>query len=136
VSKDPIAYLARDGRRFELTFPEYGLTVRGPYAEWVLEAAAEIIGKLERTKAESAVEELNMLKNFGDENVSDLDVESTKYEQNLRFETVPQCVVTMNDMDYRWVSRDGRRGDGKQQPIERLHDMSLTRNGTFLVNQQ
>jgi hypothetical protein len=136
VSKDPIAYLARDGRRFELTFPEYGLTVRGPYAEWVLEAAAEIIGKLERTKAESAVEELNMLKDFGDENVSDLDVESTKYEQTLRFETVPQCVVTMNDMDYRWVSRDGRQGDGKHQPIERLHDMSLTRNGTFFVNQQ
>jgi hypothetical protein len=136
VGKDPIAYLARDGRRFELTFPEYGLSVRGPYAEWVLEAAAEIIGKLERTKAETAVDELNMLKEFGDENVTDLDVESAKYEQNLRFETVPQCVVTMNDMDYRWVSRDGREASSQHQPIERLHDISLTRSGSFLVNQQ
>jgi hypothetical protein len=134
VSKDAIAYLVRDGRRFELNFPEYALTVRGPYAEWVLEAAAEIIGKLEKTKSESQVDELKMLKEFGDESISDLEVESAKYEQNLRFETVPQCVVTMNDMDYRWVARDGRKEDG--QPIERLHDISLTRNGSFLINQQ
>jgi hypothetical protein len=135
VSKDAIAYLARDGRRYELKFPEYGLTVRGPYAEWVLEAAAEIIGKLERTKGESLVEELRMLKDFDDGVTTDLDVESAKYEHGLRFETIPQCVVTMNDMDYRWVSSEGRKDEGPQ-PMQRLHDISLTRNGSFLVNQQ
>lgn len=135
MSKDAIAYLARDGRRFELKFPEYGLTVRGPYAEWVLEAAAEIIGRIERTKGESLVEELKMLKEFGDGDTSELEVESAKYEVGLRFDTVPQCVVTMNDLDYRWVSKDGRKSD-ETQPMQRLHDISMTRNGSFLINQQ
>jgi hypothetical protein len=121
VSKDAIAYLAKDGRRFELNFPEYALTIRGPYVEWVLEAAAEIIGKVERTKAESAVEEMQ--------------IDSAKYEQATRFETIPQCVVTMNEMDYRWVAKDGRKPED-QTPMQRLHDISLTRNGTFLTNER
>lgn len=29
--------------RFEFRYPELGLTVRGAYADWVLEAAAEIL---------------------------------------------------------------------------------------------
>jgi hypothetical protein len=135
VSKDAIACLSKDGRRFELTFPEYGLTVRGPYVEWVLEAAAEIIGKMEQTKAESTVEEMQMLKEFGDSATSDLEIEAAKYEQSLRFETVPQCVITMNEMDYRWVSKVGRKPDN-DTPMQRLHDISLTRNGSFLLNQQ
>jgi hypothetical protein len=134
VSKDAIAYLAKDGRRFELSFPEYALTIRGPYVEWLLEAAAEIIGKFERTKAEGTVEEMKMLKEFGDSTTTDTEIEAAKYEQVTRFETVPQCVVTMNEMDYRWVSKEGRKGD-EIAPMERLHDMSLTRNGTFLHNQ-
>jgi hypothetical protein len=135
VSKDAIAYLAKDGRRFELNFPEYALTIRGPYVEWVLEAAAEIIGKVERTKAESAVEEMQMLKDFGDESIGDLEIDSAKYEQATRFETIPQCVVTMNEMDYRWVAKDGRKPED-QTPMQRLHDISLTRNGTFLTNER
>jgi hypothetical protein len=135
VSKDAIAYLAKDGRRYEMNFPEYALTVRGPYIEWVLEAAAEIISTFERTKAESSVEELQMLKEFGDSGTSDIEIASAKYEQDVRFETVPQCVVTMNELDYRWVSKAGRKGD-EITPMQRLHDLSLTRNGTFLHNQQ
>ncbi|MGL4636218.1 MAG: hypothetical protein ACRCWF_09575 [Beijerinckiaceae bacterium] len=135
MSKDAIATLSKDGRRFELTFPEYGLTVRGPYVEWVLEASAEIISKMELTKAESTVEEMQMLKEFGDSGTSELEIESAKYEQTLRFETVPQCVVTMNEMDYRWVSKVGRKADN-DTPMQRLHDISLTRNGSFLINQQ
>jgi hypothetical protein len=134
VSNNAIAYLAKDGRRFELNFPEYALTVRGPYVEWVLEAAAEIIGKFERTKAESGVEELQMLKDFGDGVTTELDIQAARYEQGTRFETVPQCVVTMNEMDYRWVAKEGRKGD-EFAPMQRLHDLSLTRNGTFLHNQ-
>jgi hypothetical protein len=134
VSKDAIAYLAKDGRRFELHFPEYALTVRGPYVEWVLEAAAEIIGKFERTKVESSIEEMSMLQEFDNGATTDIDIQAARYEKEVRFETVPQCVVTMNEMDYRWVSKEGRKGD-EIAPMQRLHDLSLTRNGTFLQNQ-
>jgi hypothetical protein len=134
VSKDAIAFLTRNGNRFELTYPEYGLTIRGPHAEWVLEAAADIIAKFEKTRMESVVEELTMLREFGDNNIGDIEIETARYEANARFETVPQCVVTMNDMDYRWVQVAARK-DGPDAPMERLHDMSLTRNNTFLQNQ-
>jgi hypothetical protein len=133
VGKDPIAVLTKNGSRFELNYPEYGLTVRGPYVEWVLEAAADIIAKFEKTKAESVVEELKMLREFGDNNVNEIEIETAGYEANVRFETVPQCVVTMNEMDYRWVQSAGRK-EGANGPMERLHDMSLTRNNTFLAN--
>lgn len=136
MTKDAIAFLAKDGRRFELHFPEYDLTVRGPYAEWVLEAAAEIVGRLERTKAETTIEEMEMLKDFGADATTEIEIESGRYELTRRFETIPQCIVTMNDMDYRWVSRDGRPGGDANGFVQRLHDLSLTRNGTFLTNQQ
>jgi hypothetical protein len=135
VSKDAIAYLAKDGRRFEMTFPEYALTVRGPYIEWVLEAAAEIISGFERTKAECTVEEMQMLKDFGDTGTGDVSIESAKYELDVRFETIPQCVVTMNEMDYRWVAKAGRKGD-ELTAMQRLHDISLTRGGSVLNNPQ
>lgn len=135
MNKQQIAVLARDGNRFELNFPEYDLIVRGPYIEWVLEAAAEIIAKLEKTKADSAVEELEMLKEFGEMDNAEIEIDSARYHATTRFETVPQCVVQMNEMDYRWVAREGRRGD-ENGPVQRLLDMSLTRNGTFLHNAQ
>ncbi|MGL4239973.1 MAG: hypothetical protein ACRCTI_02550 [Beijerinckiaceae bacterium] len=134
MSKDAIAHLVKDGRRYELNFPEYALTIRGPYIEWVLEAAADIIASFERTKAESAVEELRMLQEFGDGSSRQVDIDTALYEQDVRFETVPQCVISMNEMDYRWVAKEGRKGD-EISPMQRLHDISLTRNGTFLHNQ-
>jgi hypothetical protein len=134
VGKEPIAFLSRNGSRYELNYPDYGLTIRGPYVEWVLEAAADIIARFEKTRMESVVEELTMLKEFGDESTSDIAIEQARYEANTRFETVPQCVVTMNEMDYRWVQGQSRK-EGADAPMERLHDMSLTRNNTFLVNQ-
>lgn len=134
MHKDAIAHLVKDGRRYEMTFPEYALTVRGPYLEWVLEAAADIIQNFERTKSESAIEEMKMLQDFGDGAVSEMDIDTASYEQNIRFETVPQCVVTMNEMDYRWVAQVGRN-DGEISPMKRLHDISLTRSGSFLQDQ-
>ncbi len=65
MQKDAIAHLFKDGRRYEMAFPEYALTIRGPYVEWVLEAAADIIQNFERTKSESTVDELKMLQEFG-----------------------------------------------------------------------
>jgi hypothetical protein len=134
VGKDPIAFLTKNGSRYELNYPDYGLTVRGPHVEWVLAAAADIIARFEKTRMESVVEELVMLKDFGDESTSEVAIEAARYDVNARFETVPQCVVTMNEMDYRWVQPSAQSG-GEAPPMQRLHDMSLTRNNSFLHNQ-
>jgi hypothetical protein len=134
LGKDPIAFLTKNGSRYELSYPDYGLTVRGPHVEWVLAAAADIIERFEKTRMESGIEELKMLREFGDETITEISVEQARYQADQRFETVPQCIVTMNEMDYRWVQPIPGREDTARS-MERLHDMSLTRNNTFLHNQ-
>jgi len=118
---------------FEFHYPEHGLIVRGPYAEWVLEAAAEIIAQTEKLRSDGQIEELKTLAEFGE--ADEMEVDSASFDANARFETVPQCTVSMGSMDYRWMSAAGRTDDmTPDEPIKRIHDMSKTRNDTFLKN--
>lgn len=121
--------------RFEFQYPELGLTVRGAHAEWVLEAAAEILRETEKMRVESHIDELKTLAEFGE--VDEIEVDSVLNDANQRFEIIPQCVVSMGTMDYKWTSPDGRP-DGSSglghNLLKRIHDMSLTRNNTFLSN--
>lgn len=118
---------------YEFHYPEHGLVVRGQYVEWVLEAAAEIIAQTEKLKADGHIEELKTLAEFGE--ADEMEVDTAAFDANTRFETVPQCTVSMGSMDYRWMSQVGRDGEPeKHQPIQRIHDMSKTRNDTFLKN--
>ncbi len=133
MSKEAVGSLTQSSGRFEFTLPELNLMVRGPYAEWVLEAAAEIIHQSEKLKSEGRVEELEMLKEFGEDG-AEIELDSAKYENLARFEAVPQCLVSMGDTDYRWVSKDGRK-EGENAYVQRVHDMSLTRHDTFLADQ-
>jgi hypothetical protein len=44
----------------------------------------------------------------------------------------------MGDMDYRWVAPEGRaklREEFDGHPMKRVHDMALTRNDSFLANE-
>lgn len=123
--------LRKEGNRFVFSLPELEITVRGDYVEWVLEAAAEVIALAEKTRAHSQVEELETLVEF--EEASEIDLDIAKSESQTRFEIVPQCQVSLGDGDFRWVSASGR-GEG-DHPITRLNDMSLTRNDTFLRNE-
>jgi len=117
--------------RYELACPALGLIVRAPHAEWVLEAGAEIIAQTEKLRMEGLIEELSMLAEFGD--ASSVEVDAAKYETAARFEAVPQCIVSLGDNDFRWVSTAGRKPG--ERGLQRLFDMSLTRNDTFLVDQ-
>jgi len=130
VTNEPLAQLFKRDARFELVYPEYGLSLRAPYAEWLFEAAAEILSRIEKLRIEGTIEELEMLKEFGDADATDTQIDSVKYENSNRFDVVPQCLVTMGDIDYRWisaVSRDPQVGKFGQ----RLHDMSLTRSDNY-----
>jgi hypothetical protein len=128
-----IGFLRKNGPSFEFHYPEHALIVRGSYIEWVLEAAAEIISQTEKLKADGHLEELKALAEFGE--ADEVEIDSALYDANARFEVVPQCLVSMGSMDYRWISAVGRRTDPEpEQPMQRIHDMSRTRHDTFLKN--
>lgn len=133
---DNIGYLREHEGRFEFHFSELALVVRGDYVEWVLEAAAEVISETARLQADSQLEELMTLLEFGE--ATAMDVDSAKFDHKARFEIVPQCIVTMGAMEYKWTSAAGRGQSpdgGGEKPLKRIHDMSLTRNDTFLQNE-
>jgi hypothetical protein len=134
MSEDTIAHLRFIAGRFEFVYPDFGLIVRGPYIEWVLEAAAEIIARTEKLRAEGSKEELTMLAEFGEPN-SDMELDSLNFETKSRFEILPQCIVSMGAIDYRWVQKDGRTSP-EHVYVERLTDMSKTRSdANWLANE-
>lgn len=125
-----------DGR-YEFRMDQKNLIVRGDHPEWVIQAASEILASTEKLEAESKVDELQTLVEF--EAATDIEVDSAKYALKSRFETIPQCVVTMGQLDYAWAAPKGREMEGKGydgQPIKRVHDMSLTYNNSFLKNEE
>lgn len=127
-----LGFLRKQGETYEFHYPEHGLIVRGSYAEWVLEAAAEIIAQTEKLGADGHIEELKALAEFGE--ADEMEIDSAVFDAESRFEKVPQCTVSMGSMDYRWVSPVGRHSDEGEPVIARIHDMSRTRNDTFLKN--
>jgi hypothetical protein len=124
-----------DGR-FEFRYADLNLIVRGDHPEWVLQAASEVLSKTARLEKESMIDELTSLVEF--EAATETEVDAARYALRERFEIIPQCIVSMGRMDYRWAAHEGRArldpafGD---QPIKRIHDMSLTMNDSFLENE-
>jgi hypothetical protein len=71
------------------------------------------------------------------EAATETEVDAAKYALKERFEILPQCIVSMGRMDYRWVAEEARerlKPEFYSQPIRRIHDMSLTKTDSFLVN--
>ena len=124
-----------DGR-YEFRIAEKGLIVRGDHPEWVIKAASEILETTEKLEAESRLDEMESLVAF--EAVEQIEVDSAKYAMKERFETIPQCLVTLGKMDYRWAAKEGRdklADDFGGHAVRRINDMSLTFNDSFLANE-
>lgn len=127
--------LEADGR-YEFRCEEKNLIVRGDHPEWVIQAAAEILAKTEFLEAESKVDELSSLVEF--EAASEIEVESAKFSMQERFSTIPQCIVTMGRLDYKWAAPEGRKvmdAEYDGHPFRRIHDMSLRFDDSFLKNE-
>lgn len=124
-----------DGR-YEFRYDDLNLIIRGDHPEWVLQAASEVLGKTARLEKESMIDELTSLVEF--EAATETEVDAARYALKERFEIIPQCIVSMGRMDYRWAAEEARKrldpafGD---QPIKRIHDMSLTMGESFLSNE-
>ncbi|ARE42192.1 hypothetical protein RGUI_4051 [Rhodovulum sp. P5] len=124
-----------DGR-YEFRLDEMGLIVRGEHPEWVMQAASEVVSQTARLEAESRLDELEALVEF--EAASEIEVDSAKYAKKERFETIPQCIVTMGKLDYRWAAPEGRAIHADEfdgHPYRRINDMSMTYNDSFLQNE-
>lgn len=122
--------------RYELRVPGKGLIVRGDHPEWVLQAASEVLTTTERFESASKVDELESLVEF--EAATSIEVDAAKYAMKDRFETIPQCIVTLGKMDYRWAAKEGRERlsdefDG--HTMARINDLSLTFHDSFLENE-
>ena len=72
---EQIGFLREHDGRYEFQYDALNLTIRGHYAEWVLEAAAEVISQTERLQAEGYLDELETLCEFCDANEMELDSE-------------------------------------------------------------
>ncbi|MEM8537585.1 MAG: hypothetical protein AAGF56_06965 [Pseudomonadota bacterium] len=124
-----------DGQ-FEFRDPGRNLIVRGEHPEWVLMAAAEVIGNTARLESESLIEEMTAMVEF--DAVEEIELDSAKYAMKDRFELVPQCIVSLGSLDYRWAAEEGRLKKPEEfggQTLKRVHDMSLTKNDSFLDNE-
>lgn len=131
-----IGHLREADGQYEFRDPSRNLIVRGGHPEWVLLAAAEVIGNTARLEAESVVEELTAMMEFDAAEAVELD--SAKYAMKERFELIPQCIVSLGQMDYKWAAPEGRAKKTEEfggHHLRRVHDMSLTKSDSFLKNE-
>ncbi|MEM7520405.1 MAG: hypothetical protein AAF307_05145 [Pseudomonadota bacterium] len=131
-----IGQLSEADGRYEFRLPEMSLVVRGDHPEWVMHAASEIVASVTKNEVDGKIDELETLVEFDE--ASDMDVAAAKYAKKERFEIMPQCIVSMGRIDYRWVAPQGREklnGSFDGQPYTRISDMSLTQNDSFLDNE-
>lgn len=134
---EPIATLRKVQGRYELSFPEKGLVIRGHHPEWVMEAAGEVLADVEKRILDGEIEEATVMAEMGEG--SSVQVDSLKFAAKSRFEILPQCLVSLGDLDFRWVSKDSVAPGASEAPnsrFTRLQDQALTRNDTFLQNEQ
>ena len=127
-----IGRLSESDGQYEFREPGRSLIVRGEHPEWVLLAAAEVIGNTAKLEAASVLEGLTAMVE-----VEAVEVDSAKYAMKERFDLIPQCIVTVGKMDYKWAAPEGRakkQDEFGDQPLKRVHDMSLTRSDSFLTN--
>lgn len=130
---EDVGCLKKAHGRYEFHHSELGIVVRGPYAEWVLMSAAEVIGKMAELTADGDIAELEMLVEVGEAEPVDLDI--ARQDRNQRFEPVPQCVISIGAMEYHWTASEGRSSDGLHEALRRVIDMSKTRSGNWLENE-
>lgn len=102
-----IARLTQIDGHYEFRDPSRSLLVRGAQPEWVLQAAAEVIGNFSRIQAESLVAELTALHTLGAADHADLAAARAEYRQ--RFDHSPRCSITLGMVDYIWASAEGPR---------------------------
>ncbi|MEM6694547.1 MAG: hypothetical protein AAF626_07785 [Pseudomonadota bacterium] len=123
-----------DGR-YEFRLPKYSLLIRGDHPEWVMQAASEVVATVAKNESDGRIDELETLFEF--EEASEIELSAAKFAVKERFEVIPQCLVSMGRVDYKWVAPLGReklQDEFDGMPYKRIADMSLRKHDSFLEN--
>jgi hypothetical protein len=96
--------IADDDGQYEFRDSSRSLIIRGAHPEWVLLAAAEVIGNYARLETESLVEELTVMHRMGAANLTELT--GIRALQRRRFDLSPRCSVSLGTVDYIWASTE------------------------------
>lgn len=123
-------HLGPEHGQYEFRDSSRSLVIRGEHPEWVLQAAAEIIGNCARLESESLVEELTVLHRLGAANLAELT--GARVLQRRRFDLSPRCSVSLGPVDYLWASPagPGLRPEETVQPPLRLGPEMLVAQAT------
>jgi hypothetical protein len=100
-----IGRLGQSDGACEFRDPSRSLIIRGTHPEWVLQAAAEIIGDFSRLEGESLVAELTALLPLGAADPAEL--AAARADQRERFATSPRCSVSFGIVNYLWAASEG-----------------------------
>lgn len=92
------------GAACEFRDPSRSMVVRGAHPEWVLLAAAEVIGNLARLQSEALVAELAALRDLGA--VGSAEIAAARISHRARFDTSPRCNIAIGPRAYFWSSPD------------------------------
>lgn len=114
--------------KYEFRDPSRSLIVRGAHPEWVLQAAAEVIGNFSRLEAESLVEELTVMQGLGA--VDQAELVAARVEYRDRFEISPRCNLSLGPVEYLWASQDSpglKPNETTATPLTLGPDMLVTR---------
>jgi hypothetical protein len=96
--------IADEDGQYEFRDSSRSLIIRGGHPEWVLQAAAEVIGNYARLETESLVEELTVMHRMGAANLTELT--GIRALQRRRFDLSPRCSVSLGTVDYIWASSE------------------------------
>lgn len=100
-----IRQLEPDDGAYEFRDSSRSLIIRGAHPEWVLQAAAEIIGDYARLQAESLIDELTVMHRMGAANLAELT--GARADQRRRFDLSPRCSISFGPVDYVWTAVEG-----------------------------
>lgn len=92
-----------DGQ-YEFRDPSRSLVVRGPHPEWVLQAAAEVIGNVARLESGGVIAELTALRDLGA--VDHTEMTAARIQHRDRFAISPRCNVALGSLHYFWSCPD------------------------------
>lgn len=115
---------------YEFRDPGRSLIVRGAHLEWVLLAAAEIIGDSSRLEGAALVDELTAMVPLGAADAAEL--AAARVEHRQRFDISPRCGVAFGTVDYVWTAPEGPRlkpDEFAPRPLTLGPEMLVTRPG-------
>lgn len=116
------------GDPYEFRDASRSLIIRGEHPEWVLQAAAEIIGTYSRLEGESLVDELTVMHQLGAANLAELN--GALADQRRRFDVSPRCSISLGTVDYIWATVESPRLSAEvtaPKPLQLNPDMMVQR---------